>query len=311
MITDKERPSVKVPPGRILVTGATGNVGRQVLQRLRQHGAAVRVARRAGKSEESTTETASARPEQSVGLDFTCPETFADAVRGCDAVFLLRPPSIANMRSTLKPFIDQAAAGGVRHIVFLSVAGAENNRMIPHRAVEDYLQASSMDWTLLRAGFFANNLGDAYRRDIVEEARLYVPAGAGRVAFIDAEDIADVAVAALLTPQAHASKAYWLTGPEALSFTQVAALLTQELGRPIRYEPASIAGYAWHLKTRRALPLVQIAVQSLLHVGLRSGAAEPVSLQVAALLDRPPRTLRDYIRTNRALWKSRPSSPEK
>lgn len=273
------------PVGRVLVTGATGNVGRGVLRRLRQRGAAVRVARDAG-------------------LDFARPETFADAVRGCDAVFLLRPPSIANVRATLNPFIDQAAAGGVRHIVFLSVAGAQNNRLLPHRAVEDHLRASTLGWTLLRPGFFADNLGGAYRRDIVEEGRLYVPAAAGRVAFIDAEDIAAVAVMALLQPQAHASKAYWLTGPEALSFAQAAELLTQELGRPIRYQPASIGGYAWHLKTRRSLPLLQIAVQALLHVGLRSGAAEPVSPQVEALLGRSARTLRDYIRASRALWES-------
>ncbi len=160
---------------RILVTGATGNVGREVVRALLGRGFPVRATGASDASGESC---------ERVPLDFSRAETFERALHGCGAVFLLRPPAIADVRSTLNPFIDQARAMGVDHIVFLSVAGARTNRLVPHHAVEQHLIAGKGAYTILRPGFFAQNLGDAYRRDIVEDQRLYVPAGRGRVAFL-------------------------------------------------------------------------------------------------------------------------------
>lgn len=283
----------------VLVTGSTGNVGREVVRAL----LAKKVAVRAAGSAVDRVVALFGSAVEAVALDFRNPETFAPAAAGCDAVFLLRPPPISDVKATLNAFIDSAAAQGMRQVVFLSVAGAENNTLIPHRGVEDHLQKAQVGWTLLRPGFFADNLGDAYRPDIVEDDRIYVPAGAGKVAFIDARDIAAVAVEALLAPQVHRGKAYWLTGPEAVSFDEAARLLSQELQRAVRYQAASIPGYGWHLKVHRGLPAAQVAVQLVLHVGLRSGGAEPVSPHVQELLGRPPLALGDYVRDRVALWR--------
>ena len=154
---------------------------------------------------------------------------------------------------------------------------------------------------VLRPGFFAQNLGDAYRDDIVQDHRIYVPAAQGRVAFIDARDIAAVAVAAFLNPAAHAGQSCTLTGQEALTFDQVATMLSAELGRPIHYEAASLLGYVRHLR-RRGLPWIQILVQTFLHRGLRAGEAEAVTDTVPMLLGRPARSLTEYIHDNRELW---------
>jgi uncharacterized protein YbjT (DUF2867 family) len=105
---------------RILVTGATGNLGLEVVAALRARGAIVREALH------STGASATAVP-----LDFENPTTFPDAVEGCDAMFLLRPPAIADTKRTLNVMIDVARASGVQHIVFISVAGAANNRFVP------------------------------------------------------------------------------------------------------------------------------------------------------------------------------------
>ena len=164
--------------------------------------------------------------------------------------FCSAAPAVGNVKTTLNPFVDAARAQGVGHVVFLSVAGAESNPILPHHAVEAHLAARSDDWTVLRPGFFAQNLGDAYRRDVVEDDRLYVPAGNGRVAFVDVRDVGEVAAAAL--------------------------------GRTIRYERSSIAGYALHLR-RRGMPAAQVAVQTILHIGLRFGQAEKVDSSLAAL----------------------------
>ncbi len=135
----------------------------------------------------------------------------------------------------------------------------------------------------------------------MEDARVYVPAGRGLVAFVDVRDVAEVAATALVAPEAHAGQAYTLTGPEPLGFAEAAALLSDVIGRAVRYEAASVPGYVRHLRAR-GLPAGRIAVQTLLHVGLRLGQAEAVDPTLARLLGRRPRTLRAYFQDHAALW---------
>jgi uncharacterized protein YbjT (DUF2867 family) len=199
--------------------------------------------------------------------------------------------------------VDAARAAGVGPVVFLSVAGAGTNKLVPHHDVEAHLIQRGGAYTLLRPGFFAQNLQDAYRRDLVEDDRLYVPAGRGRVTFVDGRDLAEVAATCLLDPDRHAGQAYTLTGPEPVTFEEAAALLTRALGRPIRYVPASIPGYLLHLRRRRGLPWAQAGVQTILHVGLRFGQAERVDPTLEGLLGRRPGTLARYIEDHAALWR--------
>jgi uncharacterized protein YbjT (DUF2867 family) len=281
---------------RVLVTGATGNVGREVVRALRARGALVRAA---GHEVESVRALHEGEVEP-VRLDLHAPATFRRATEGCESVFLVRPPALSDL--ALLQFIDAAREHGARHVVFLSVAGAAKNPLIPHHAIEAHLAARSGDWTILRPGFFAQNLGDAYWRDIVEDSRLYVPAGNGRVAFVDVRDIAEVAAITLLDTAAHAGRAYTLTGPEATTFEEAAAILSRALDQPVRYEPASIPRYALHLH-ERGTPAPQIALQTMLHVALRFGQARAVDPTLRTLLDRRARSLHDYVRDHVATWR--------
>jgi uncharacterized protein YbjT (DUF2867 family) len=172
--------------------------------------------------------------------------------------------------------------------------------LVPHHAVEKYLMQSH-GWTILRPGFFAQNLGDAYRQDIVDEHRIYIPAGRGRVAFVDVADLADVTAAIFATPSEHERKAYTLTGGEAIDLYEVAGCLSDALQREIRYVPASVVGYMLHLR-RRGLPWAQVGVQTVLHAGLRLGQAETVDPTLERLLGRRPNTLKAYVYENRGIW---------
>lgn len=265
---------------RVLVTGARGNVGREVVRACAAAGFDVHAPK----------------------LDFLDRATWPAALDGAAYLFLMRPPPIGDMRATLIPFVDEALARGVEHMVFLSVAGADRMKWVPHRKVELHLAAGNASWTVLRPGFFAQNLGDAYRRDIVEDDRLYVPAKDGRVAFVDVRDAGDITARIFGNPRDFRGAALTLTGPEALPFAEVAALLTATLGRPIRYVPATIPGYALHLRRRRRMSWTQIVVQTVLHVGLRRGDAERVDPTVERILGRPARTLAGYIADHAALW---------
>lgn len=262
----------------VLVTGATGNVGRAVVASL----GALDV------------------PFVTTRLDLRDPSTFDAALRGVRGLFLLRPPAISDVGPTLNALVDRALAMGVAHVTFLSVEGADRQTWVPHHRVEAHLAARGVSRTILRPGFFAQNFGDAYRRDVVEDDRLYVSAGAGRVAFVDVRDVGELAARSFVDASLR-GVALTLTGPTAVTFHEAAAMLSEVLGRAIRYEPASVVGYARHL-LRRGMPLAQVAVQTVLHTGLRFGNAERVDPTLAERLGHAPRDLRAYFTDHRALW---------
>ena len=274
------------------MTGATGNVGSAVVQRLLAAGAQVRAGVR--------DPAAASLPDgaEAVLLDFERPETFPAAVAGIEGLFLVRPPAIARVGSTLNALTDAATEAGARHCVFLSVEGADRNRLLPHHRVERHLASASMGWTFLRPGHFAQNLTGPYLGD-VRRGRLVLPAGDGRIAFVDTRDLAEVAANALLDPDTHAGEAYHLTGREAISFADLVRIVRDETGREVCYEPVGIPAYARHLrKTLRASP-VRIAVLALLHAEIRAGKAAAIDPTLERLLGRPPRTVRDLVRDER------------
>jgi uncharacterized protein YbjT (DUF2867 family) len=280
----------------ILVTGATGNVGREVVRSLR----AMAVPFVAAGIDPDRVRQRLGPEVRTVALDLADPATYANAVRGMKGLFLLRPPPLANVRDTLNVLVDRAMDAGVEHVVFLSVDGADRQRWVPHHAVEAHLASRGVPATILRPGFFAQNLGDAYRDDIRLRDEIVVPAGRGRVAFVDVRDVAELA-ARSFTDASLRGGAWTLTGPEAVTFDDVARTLTERLGRPIRYRSASVPTYVGHLRRSHA-PWMQVLVQTVLHVGLRFGNAERVDPALPRLLGRPARTIDEYVRDHVELW---------
>lgn len=279
----------------VLVVGSTGNLGRAVVDGLVRRGVPVRA---------GTTDSGrlgNGPGARAVHLDLRDPATFRAALDGARGLFLVRPPAIARVGPTLNALVDAAVAAGVEHVVFSSVTGADANRLVPHHRVERHLQASGTGWTILRPGFFAQNLADAYRADVLRDDRLLLPAGRGRAAFVDTRDVGELAALVLADPEPHRGAGYVLTGPEALDFDAVAALLSEATGRAIRYEATSALRYLRHVHAQ-GRPAAQAVVQTVLHVGLRHGQAERVDPTLGRLLGRPGRTLAEYVRDHRALW---------
>lgn len=277
----------------VLVTGASGQVGKATAQALLHAGVRVRAAVR------SVDEALPAGAE-AVRFDFADRSTWDAALAGVDGLFLLRPPAISDVRTTLNALVDRGAPT-LRRVVFLSVAGAEKMPFIPHARVEAHLRAGAVPFTLLRAGFFAQNLCGPYRRDIAEDDRLIAPAGDATVSWTDTRDLGEAAARAFVAPDSDRD-AWLLTGPEARSFAEVAALLTAALGRPIRYDRVSLPGFVAHLVRRRGLPLDAALVYAVLHTAVRLGAESRVDPTLARVLDRRPRTIADTIADHRELW---------
>lgn len=284
---------------RVLVLGATGTVGRDVVAGLVARGVPVTAAAR-HPDDGPTTGPAGVSP---VRFDLADRATWPAALAGADGLFLLRPPQVARVRADLLPFVDAALRAGVRRVAFLSVQGAGRNPVVPHHAVEQHLARSGAAWTSLRAGYFAQNLLTVHRAEIRDRDELAVPAGRGRTAFVDTRDVAEAAAVVLTAPGAeHERRAYELTGPAALTYTEVTATLSEVLGRAIHYVPTTPLE---HLRRARAAgdPTGFALVTLALYTTARLGLAAHLSPELAALLGRPPRDLATFARDSAAAWR--------
>lgn len=216
----------------ILVTGATGNVGMELVKRLSQRGEPVRAFVR---NRTQAQAIASPRTELVEG-DFAKPGTFTPALAGVDRLFLLIPSS-SEVEEQQRNFVDAAKRSHVRHIVKLSQLGANENApgrfQRYHGAVEKYIVNSGIPHTFLRPNLFMQGLYN-FIPTISTQGVFYAPAGDAKVSIVDVRDIASVAAKVLAEP-GHEGKTYDITGPQALSHVDFADQLSKATGKAIKY----------------------------------------------------------------------------
>lgn len=283
----------------ILVTGATGTIGSQIVKELAgKPGVSVRAAVR-------SLDKARSLPSGNVTpveFDYAKPETFAPALKGADRLFLLTPVSQDQVAQS-KQLVEAARAAGVRHIVKLSALGVDNEPGILlgrwHREAERAIEASGISYTHLRPGNFMENFIEYYPPG--PDGNIYLPFGQGAASFIAAEDVGAVG-AAVLTSDAHANRAYELTGPEALTVAQVAAILSEVSGRQIRYvdvpeEAAKQAMLGYQM------PEWMVNAMLELYGLTKAGYTAALSPNVQEILGRPARTFSEFARQHAAVWK--------
>ncbi|MCJ8164000.1 SDR family oxidoreductase [Pontibacter sp. E15-1] len=219
----------------ILVTGATGTVGKEtVIQLSLANNARVR----AGVHSIIKGENLKRLPGvEVVEMDFKDPESLHAAFTHADKLFLITPFA-AEQFEMARTLVDEAKNAGVKHIVKLSVLGAEEEPGIHlgrwHREIEEYIEQSGIPYTFLRPGPFMQNYANFETENIQSEGRFYQPTGNGKVSCIDVRDIAAVAVEVLTGP-GHEGKAYNLTGPEALSNQEVAEIFSEVTGKKVEF----------------------------------------------------------------------------
>jgi uncharacterized protein YbjT (DUF2867 family) len=289
----------------LLITGPGGNVGTQLVD-LGPSTLGSRPWRVASRHPVHLTRTG--HQPDTVVFDFVDPATWSAALDGVDAMFLLFPlPTNRRARTAILPFIRAAERAGCRHVVYVSVFGAHRARFIPHHLVERGLHESGMTWTVLRCSFFMQNLHRLISTqgiDIVDRGELFVPAGNGRTTFLDARDVAEVAAAALCAPADHRNVTYHLTGPAALTMDQAAAALAVALDRPVRYTRPGLMHFAARLAAR-GVSWDSIAFMSAVYTLTRVGVNQPLTDDVQRLLDRPPRTLAEFLEDSAWRWRER------
>jgi uncharacterized protein YbjT (DUF2867 family) len=273
----------------ILVTGASGTVGSEVVKALQARGARFRAGYRT-------------RPQnvpaggEAVALDYGRPETLAPALRGVETVFLLS--------STVEPernVLGAAKTAGVKRVVKLSVLGAAEEAFTFarwHRGIERAIEQSGLAWTFLRPNGFMQNVVTYMSATIKGQGALYTSAPDARVAHVDARDIGAVA-ARVLSEGGHEGKAYEIDGPQALTYRDIAATLTRVLGREVRCVPISDEDYRKGAVSAGTPAEYADALVDLARF-YRTGGASRVAPTVRDLLGREPIDFERFARDHAA-----------
>lgn len=225
----------------ILITGATGTVGSEVIRQLLSVTAKKDIIKAGGRSIENVKRVINSDRVEAVQIDYKKPETIKSALRDVDKVFLLThwQSDLVEVESNLLREIKDAE--NIKHIVKSSVIRADSDPGITgsrlHRQVENIIEGSGITYTFLCANFFMQSFIDFIPQKMKEQGTFYLSAGDGKVSFVDVRDVAAVAIQALTNNNdgKHNGRAYNITGPEAISFGQAARILSKQIGKKIAY----------------------------------------------------------------------------
>lgn len=264
---------------RVLVLGGTGQTGALVAGGLRERGVQVRTASRSPSDGDHAV------------FDWERPETHDAALRDVDAVYLMAPAVSGDPSHLMVPFIDRALSRGVKSFVLLSSSAIEEGPT-GLGAVHAALRARAPGWTVLRPSWFMQNFFDSRHhlaRGLARDGRMVTATGQGRVGFIDVADIAAVAVEALLKPL---NSAPVLTGPEALSYDDIAAVLSAAQGRPLEHRAVTV-DEARASMVAAGIPDAYAAMLAGMEDAIARGAEDRTTDAVLRLTGRPPRAFRD------------------
>jgi len=277
----------------ILVVGATGTVGKQVAIELAKTGAIVRAATR----DPETAIQRSGFPDGilPVRFDLEQENTFDEALSGVDRVFLMARPGDEESDKYAFPLIDAMARNGIKRVVDLSAMGAELRPDFALRRIELRLESSPMAWTHLRPNWFMQVFTAGSLLATLKQTRsIRVPAGAAKISWVDARDVASVAAATLGPDNIHEGKAYTLTGGEALDHAEIASLIESALGIPVKYLSLTDNEARIALKTA-GFPPPWVERLITFYSLVRTGYASSVSPSVGEILHRPPITMTRFI----------------
>ncbi|HTB21597.1 MAG TPA: SDR family oxidoreductase [bacterium] len=273
----------------ILVTSATGTVGSEVVKQLKATGLPLTAASR----EPATAQAKLGVP--AVAWNWDRPGDFAGALKGVSTLFLGTPPGLLEEQAYGMSAVAAAKEAGVKKIVKLSAIGVEHMPESAHRRIELAIEAGGFQWVFLRPGFFMQNLNEGMVQGIKESGVIALPAGDGRTSFIDARDIAAVAVKAL-TSDVFNGQGLTLTGSEALGYVDVAAHLSRAVGKPVRYDDVAPALFtAAMLKAGMSKHYAEF-LTTLYDQVVRKGFAATLTDNVEKITGKPPILFAQYAK---------------
>ncbi|MGW2513486.1 NAD(P)H-binding protein [Streptomyces scopuliridis] len=294
-MTHRPTPGPTTADDTVLVTGAGGNTGRLVVEGLTALGVPVRAASRRGTAAPAG---AGAGLFTSAHFDWHDPGTHADVLDGVGRIYLVPPTGAAEPATVMVPFLRRARERGVRRAVLLSSSAIPEGGPGPGQ-VDRALAGIFPEWTVLQPSWFMQNFigGHQHGESIRTRDAILTATEKGRVGFVDAADIAAVAVRALTDEPAH-NTAHVITGPEALSYDDIAAMVARVTGRPVRHE--SLSYEQQRDRFAADMPAEFATLLADLDRAIASGVEDRTTRTVETVTGRPPRSFADFAEAHAA-----------
>lgn len=284
--------------GKIMITGALGNVGGYVAKYAIENGEDVVAADINVKALEEKYQ----KQCDCVYFDFTDINTFDTALQDVDRIFIMRPPHLGQPED-LKPFIEKLKSiQDIKMVCFLSLLGVDKNPVPPHHKIEKYIEQARLPFCHIRPSFFMQNLSGVHAFEIKYFDNIVVPVKKAVTSFIDAQDIGEITAYVLSNPENHHNHAYSITGPEVINYDEVAQILSEELGRKIVYKnPKPRLAKKYWIDIRQ-LDKKYATVMGMLYMMTRFGGAKTVTHTFEDIMHKKPQTFRQFVQKNLDAW---------
>ncbi len=278
----------------ILITGATGNVGFEVIRFLTKLDTAHKVIAGVRNIDQAKKVLKGFPSLDYVLFDFEDFSTFNDALKGIDRIFLLRPPHISDIDKYFKPLLSKIKAKNIKEIIFLSVQGAEKSKIIPHNKIERLIIENGFNFIFLRPSYFMQNLTTTLINDIQNKREIILPSGQAKFNWIDIENIGEAAAILLDEFDDYKNQAFEITGLENESFTKVTELINNIIEKPIKYRNVNPLKF-YNIKKHEGMVKGMIIVMTLLHFLPRFQKEPSISDFYQRLTGKKPTDLNTFI----------------
>jgi uncharacterized protein YbjT (DUF2867 family) len=286
---------------RILITGATGNIGVEIVKFLFLKKTDIKIVVGVRNVEKTKYLFKNYPTLEYTSFDFENPETFTASLRNIDTVFLLRPPHISDVDKYIKPLLEAIKMNGITQIVFLSVQGAERSKIIPHNKIERLIYDLNFNYIFLRPSYFMQNLTTTLLDDIRAKRMIILPAGKAKFNWIDISNIGEVAAELLIRFDEYKDQAIEITGNENLSFDHAAKTISEVTGKTIRYISPNPLRY-YFIKRNEGVPKGLVLVMIMLHFIPRFQNEPKISSFYLLLTNKNPTSLKDFIIREREIF---------
>jgi len=284
---------------KILVIGGTGNIGWPLIEYLNKQN--VQIVAGTHNVAKATPKFQDLENVEVKHFNFLDQKTFEAAFDGVNKVFFVRPPQLAKPKQDMLPFLNYVKQADIQQLVFISLLGVEKNPMTPHHEIEQMILDFDIPYTFIRPSFFMQNLNTTHQADIQKHHDLFIPAGNSRTSFIDTRDIGEIA-GITLTDDKYLNQKLNITGPAALTYQEIAQIMTQILGVKYTYSKPSLLKFR-KVMLQRGLKKEFVNVMVMLYFITQLGNAKEVNDTAGKVLGHTSRTIQNYIKDYQEYFK--------
>lgn len=279
---------------KVLIIGASGNIGFELVKILSNKMDIVAATSNIKRSQAKFSE------RENISLckfDFLDPSTYKAAVKDVQTVFFVRPPHLAKPQTEIFPFIDYLKSVNVINVVFVSLLGVESNKRTPHFKIEQYLESNDFNYTFVRPSFFMQNIITTHKEDVINNRDLFIPAGKSLTSFIDTDDIANFCAHIILNHSKHYKQKYDITGAQAISYFEVAEILSTNTKQTYIYSQPSLFKFR-RTVIKRGEAKDKANVMTMLYLITQLGNAKEVTNTYQEITGEKPTSFTEFVQKN-------------